>query len=138
MIDRFGFRNVLTIVFGVATISIAMIGQPSLPLSMLYFAAFIAGWCVPGGQSAVNSLAAMYYPTYLRSTGIGASLGFGRIGAIVGPLAAGALLGNGWAHRELFYAAAIPALISAVATYSLRWVMPEPAKVATPTEMLAH
>jgi AAHS family 4-hydroxybenzoate transporter-like MFS transporter len=138
MIDRFGFRNVLTIVFGVATISIAMIGQPSLPLSMLYFAAFVAGWCVPGGQSAVNSLAAMYYPTYLRSTGIGASLGFGRIGAIMGPLAAGALLGNGWAHRELFYAAAIPALISAVATYSLRWVMPERAMTAAPAEVMAN
>jgi AAHS family 4-hydroxybenzoate transporter-like MFS transporter len=138
MINRFGFRKVLTIVFGVATISIAMIGQPSLPLSMLFFAAFVAGWCVPGGQPGVNSLAAMYYPTYLRSTGIGASLGFGRIGAIVGPLAAGALLGNGWAHRELFYAAAIPALISAVATYSLRWVMPEPAKIAPPTEVMAH
>ena len=90
------------------------------------------------GEITNNALAAMYYPTYLRSTGIGASLGFGRIGAIVGPLAAGALLGNGWAHRELFYAAAIPPLISAVATYSLRWVMPEPAKIAPPTEVMAH
>jgi AAHS family 4-hydroxybenzoate transporter-like MFS transporter len=138
LINRFGFRRVLTIVFGVATISIAMIGQPSLPLSMLFFAAFTAGWCVPGGQPGVNSLAAMYYPTYLRSTGIGASLGFGRIGAIVGPLAAGALLGKGWAPRELFYAAAFPALISAVATYSLRWIMPDPVKVALPAEVLAH
>ncbi len=138
LIDRYGFRKVLTIVFGVATISIAMIGQPSLPLSMLFFASFVAGWCVPGGQPGVNSLAAMYYPTYLRSTGIGASLGFGRIGAIVGPVAAGALLGKGWAHRELFLAAAIPALISAVATYSLRWVMPEPAKTPVPAEVFVH
>ncbi len=138
LIDRYGFRKVLTIVFGVATISIAMIGQPSLPLSMLFLASFIAGWCVPGGQPGVNSLAAVYYPTYLRSTGIGASLGFGRIGAIVGPVAAGALLHNGWAHRELFLAAAVPALISAVATYSLRWVMAEPAKTAVPAEAFVH
>jgi len=138
LIDRYGFRKVLTIVFGVATLSIAMIGQPSLPLSMLFFASFMAGWCVPGGQPGVNSLAALYYPTYLRSTGIGASLGFGRIGAIVGPVAAGALLGKGWAHRELFLAAAVPALISAVATYSLRWVMAEPAKTAVPAEVFVH
>lgn len=138
LIDRFGFRRVLTIVFGVATLSIAMIGQPSLPLSMLFFASFMAGWCVPGGQPGVNSLAALYYPTYLRSTGIGASLGFGRIGAIVGPVAAGALLSNGWAHRELFLAAAVPALISAVATYSLRWVMAEPAKTPVPAEAFVH
>ena len=138
LIDRFGFRKVLTIVFGVATIAIAMLGQPSLPLSMLFFAAFIAGWCVPGGQPGVNSLAAIYYPTYLRSTGIGSSLGFGRIGAVVGPVAAGTLLGNGWAHRELFLAAAVPALISAVATYSLRWVMPEQRAVAAPVEVYVH
>jgi AAHS family 4-hydroxybenzoate transporter-like MFS transporter len=138
LIDRYGFRKVLTIVFGVATISIALIGQPSLPLSMLFLASFVAGWCVPGGQPGVNSLAAVYYPTYLRSTGIGASLGFGRIGAIVGPVAAGALLHNGWAHRELFLAAAVPALMSAVATYSLRWVMAEPAKTAVPAEAFVH
>ena len=138
LIDRYGFRKVLTIVFGVATISIALIGQPSLPLSMLFLASFMAGWCVPGGQPGVNSLAAVYYPTYLRSTGIGASLGFGRIGAIVGPVAAGMLLRNGWAHRELFLAAAVPALISAVATYSLRWVMQEPVKAAVPVEAYVH
>ena len=138
MIDKFGFRKVLTIVFGVATISIAMIGQPSLPLSMLFFSAFVAGWCVPGGQPGVNSLAAVYYPTYLRSTGIGASLGFGRIGAIVGPVAAGALLSKGWAHRELFLAAAVPALISAIATYALRWVMPEQKSVPAPVEVYVH
>jgi MFS transporter, AAHS family, 4-hydroxybenzoate transporter len=138
LIDRFGFRKVLTIVFGVATISIAMIGQPSLPLSMMFFAAFVAGWCVPGGQPGVNSLAAVYYPTYLRSTGIGASLGFGRIGAIVGPVAAGALIGQHWAPRELFLAAAVPALISAVATYSLRWVMSEPEKASVPAEAFVH
>ncbi len=138
MIDRLGFRKVLTVVFGIAAISIATIGQPSLPLSMLFFAAFVAGWCVPGGQAGVNSLAAVYYPTYLRSTGIGASLGFGRIGAIIGPLAAGALLGNGWSHRELFLAAAVPALISALATYALRWVMPEHAKTPISVEVFVH
>jgi MFS transporter, AAHS family, 4-hydroxybenzoate transporter len=138
MIDRLGFRKVLTVIFGIAAISIAMIGQPSLPLSLLFFAAFVSGWCVPGGQAGVNSLAAVYYPTYLRSTGIGASLGFGRVGAIIGPVAAGALLGNGWSHRELFLAAAVPALISAITVHTLRWVMPEQAGTPMTAEMFAH
>ena len=138
LIDRLGFRKILTLVFGVGAVSIALIGQPSLPLSMLFLSAFVAGWCIPGGQPGVNSLAAMYYPTYLRSTGIGAGLGFGRIGAIVGPLAAGALLGHGWAHRELFLAAAVPALISSVATYALRWAMPEPVKSSVREAMFVH
>ena len=47
---------------------------------------FVAGWCVVGGQPGLNALSGTYYPTYLRSTGVGAGLGVGRTGAIVGPL----------------------------------------------------
>jgi MFS transporter, AAHS family, 4-hydroxybenzoate transporter len=126
LIKRIGFRQVLTTLFGIATVAVATLGTPSLPLTLLFVAAFVAGWCIPGGQPGVNSLAAMYYPTYLRSSGIGASLGFGRIGAIIGPYVAGVLIGQHWAARELFLAAAVPALISAVATFALRWVMKEP------------
>ena len=125
LIDRLGFRRVLTTLFAVAAVSVAMIGQPALSLTLLFVAAFVAGWCIPGGQPGINSLAAVYYPTYLRSTGIGSGLGFGRIGAIVGPVAAGILLGRGWTHHDLFLAAAVPAAISAVCAFVLRWVIRE-------------
>jgi AAHS family 4-hydroxybenzoate transporter-like MFS transporter len=139
IIERLGFRHVLVTLFGIATLAVAMLGQPSLPLLMLFVAAFVAGWCIPGGQPGVNSLAAVYYPTYLRSTGIGSSLGFGRVGAIIGPVVAGILISRHWATRELFYAAAIPAAVSAIATFALRWVMDEPAKsTATAESVLAH
>jgi AAHS family 4-hydroxybenzoate transporter-like MFS transporter len=127
-INRFGFVPTLTVSFFCASLSIAAIGQPGLSMLMLFAAIFFAGWCVVGGQPGINSLAAMFYPTYLRSTGIGWGLGIGRIGAIVGPFVGGQLMGLHWANRELFYAAAIPAFISALVTYSLRFFMklPEP------------
>ncbi|HVZ18235.1 MAG TPA: MFS transporter, partial [Terriglobales bacterium] len=130
LIDRFGFRAVLTVVFAIAAGSIALLGETSLPLACLYVAAFIAGWCVPGGQAAVNALAAISYPTNLRATGIGASLGFGRFGAIVGPLIAAAALSAGWTGRDLFHAAAFPALLSMVAVYSMKWVPFEAPKLS--------
>jgi AAHS family 4-hydroxybenzoate transporter-like MFS transporter len=74
----------------------------------------VAGMGIVGGQAAVNALAATYYPTSLRSTGIGWSLGIGRIGAIVGPVLAGELMALHWSNQQLFIAAAVPALISAV------------------------
>src|SRR5579863_3108069 len=138
LIDRMGFRKVLTAGFGIACVSIATIGQPSLPLLMLFVVVFIAGWCVPGGQGGVNALAATYYPTYLRSTGIGSGLGIGRIGAIVGPLVASELMRRHWAARELFLAAAIPALISAVVMYSVRWVMKQPTQSVAAGEVMVH
>jgi AAHS family 4-hydroxybenzoate transporter-like MFS transporter len=123
VVERVGFIPVLGTAFTIACVMIALIGHPSLSLSLLFLVVFAAGFCVVGGQGAVNALAATYYPTNLRSTGVGSGLGVGRIGGIAGPYVAGALLMIGWMPRDLFYAAAIPALISAITMFSLRWVM---------------
>jgi AAHS family 4-hydroxybenzoate transporter-like MFS transporter len=133
LISRAGFIPMLTATFAVAAVSIALIGMPGLSLTMLTVIVFIAGWCVVGGQPGVNTLAATYYPTYLRTTGIGWGLGIGRIGAIVGPIIGGVMLGQQWSNQQLFLAAAIPAVITTLAMFSLRFFMkmPETAPVAT-------
>src|SRR5271166_474767 len=59
-------------------------------------------------------LAASSYPTSLRATGIGWSLGIGRFGSILGPVIGGALIGLHWPNSSLFIAAAVPALISSL------------------------
>jgi AAHS family 4-hydroxybenzoate transporter-like MFS transporter len=139
LVERIGFIPVLGTTFSIACISIALIGQPALALSPLFVIVFVAGFCVVGAQGAVNALAATYYPTNLRSTGVGSGLGVGRIGGIAGPSIAGALLGIGWMPRDLFYAAAVPAFISAITMFSLRWVMkPNQATPVPKTEVLAH
>jgi AAHS family 4-hydroxybenzoate transporter-like MFS transporter len=133
-IGRFGFIKALTGSFLVACISIAFIGQPFLTLPLLATAVFIAGWGIIGGQPGVNSLAAVYYPTYLRSTGIGWSLGIGRIGAIIGPYLGGLALNLKWTPREVFLAAAIPALISTIVTLSLGRIIKFPTAAAEKPE----
>ena len=85
---------------------------------------FRSGWCVVGSQPGLNALSGAYYPTAVRSTGVGAGLGVGRIGAIVGPIIGGQFMAAHWSTRDMFLAAAIPAAISAVAMFSLRWVVP--------------
>jgi MFS transporter, AAHS family, 4-hydroxybenzoate transporter len=135
---KFGFTPVLTMSFTLACLSIAAIGQPFLSLAMLFAVVFLAGFGVPGSQSGLNALAATYYPTDLRSTGVGSGLGIGRIGSIVGPLLGGVLLSRHWAARELFLAAAIPALISAVVMFSLRWVIKPSTAAVSATEALVH
>src|SRR5579863_2487972 len=134
---RFGFTTVLTMSFGLACVSIAAIGQPYLSLAMLFIAVFLAGFGIPGSQAGLNALAATYYPTDLRSTGVGSGLGIGRIGSIVGPFVGGILLGRHWAVRDLFIAAAIPALISAIVMFALRWVI-KPSTTAVSAEALVH
>jgi MFS transporter, AAHS family, 4-hydroxybenzoate transporter len=124
LVARRGFIPMLATTFAVACASIFLIGQPGLSLTMIFVVVFIAGWCVVGSQPGLNALAASYYPTYIRSTGVGAGLGVGRMGAIVGPLIGGYFISMEWTTREIFMAAALPALISAIVMFGLRWVMP--------------
>src|SRR6185503_18818397 len=97
--------------FTVACISIALIGQPGLSLWLPILIVFVAGSCVVGGQPTVNALSRSYYPTYLRSTGIGWGLGIGRAGAIIGPWLVGQLIAGGWSIQDIFHLSAIPALV---------------------------
>ena len=76
---------------------------------------FILGVTVQGAQAGLNALSAMYYPTPIRSTGVGWALGVGRIGSIVGPLIGGMMLSMQWTAPEIFRAGAIPALIAMAA-----------------------
>lgn len=127
LIARRGFLPMLIGTFAVATVSIAVIGQPGLSLFLLTIIVFVAGWCIVGGQPGINALSATFYPTELRSTGVGWGLGIGRIGGIVGPLIGGVLLGRQWQPQELFWAAAVPALVTTLAFAALVFTMKMPA-----------
>jgi AAHS family 4-hydroxybenzoate transporter-like MFS transporter len=139
LIGRFGFVRVLATCFGMACISIALIGQPGLSLALLFLVVFLAGLGIVGSQSGLNALAASLYPTDLRSTGIGSGLGVGRMGSIVGPVLAGQLISTHWTTRSLFLAAAVPALISALVMIAMRWVIqPQQQAAGAQNEVLVH
>ncbi len=123
LVQRWGFVRVLTTCFALGCINIALIGRPGLSLAMLFTVVFLAGFGVVGGQTAVNALSATYYPTDLRSTGIGAGLGIGRIGAIIGPVVGGVLMSRHLPSQTLFLVAAVPALISAIVMVAMHWVL---------------
>ena len=131
LIARRGFLPTLAVTFALATVSIAFIGQPGLTLPMLIVIVFIAGWGVIGGQPGINALSATFYPTYLRSTGVGAGLGVGRTGAIIGPYLGGVLLAQQWTPQQLFWVAAVPAAVSTAVILTLRIVMRAPAPSAS-------
>ena len=118
-IARRGFLPTLVVTFLLATISVALIGQPGLGFATVLLIVFVAGWCIVGGQPGLNTLAATYYPTEARSTGLGAALGVGRLGAIIGPYIGGVLQAQQWAPQQLFWAAAVPSLVTTVVLFVL-------------------
>ena len=119
LVDRQMSYGVLTWVYLGAAVCIFLIGLVNGTAAIETVAVFAAGFCVIGGQTCSNSLAAESYPTAVRSTGVGWALGIGRIGSIVGPILGGLLLSFDWGMRRVFLAAAVPAVIAAGSAFAL-------------------
>jgi benzoate transport len=80
---------------------------------------FVVGALQQGGFVGLYSAAAKAYPTEIRSTGIGWSMGLGRSGAVVGPAVAGYLIAAGLDMAANFYVFAVPMVLAAVFAYRL-------------------
>jgi AAHS family 4-hydroxybenzoate transporter-like MFS transporter len=117
-IDRFSFRA-LSLTYLFAAFAVAAVGFSGHSIALAALAIFCAGFCIVGGQIASNALAATYYPTTMRSSGVGWALGIGRIGSIVGPLIGGIMLARHVGAETLFVAAAVPALCASLAAFAL-------------------
>jgi AAHS family 4-hydroxybenzoate transporter-like MFS transporter len=118
LIDRFSFLA-LAVTYLCASVAVVAIGFSGHSIVFSTIAIFCAGFCIVGGQIASNALTATYYPTAIRSTGVGWALGIGRIGSIVGPLVGGVMLSRQVGAQTLFTAAAVPALIACIASFTL-------------------
>jgi AAHS family 4-hydroxybenzoate transporter-like MFS transporter len=115
-VDRFGVYRVLSITFFLGAVSVAILGYSHSVVSIMA-CTFFAGAGVIGGQTGANALAASFYPTYIRSTGVGWALGIGRIGSIVGPILGGIMLSMHLPLSTIFLVAAIPSLVGSAAIF---------------------
>ena len=123
LIDRFDFYRVLIPSFLVAVVTIIVLGRPELPAPLLFAAVLATGICIVGAQPAINVLAATLYPTELRATGVGWTLGIGRAGSILGPVVASQLIARHWSIEALFVTAAVPAALACLMMLGLRHVV---------------
>lgn len=114
--DRFHLKPVITIMFIVGSAALILLGFNS-PQFILYSLIAIAGAATIGSQILLYTFVAQFYPTALRSTGMGWASGIGRIGAIIGPVLTGALLTFELPHQMNFLAIAIPGVIAALAIF---------------------
>lgn len=118
--DKYGPYQILSAAFAVAAIAIAFIGFSSASLALAFTAIFIGGFTVMGIQLGMNALVVNFYPTTMRSTGLGWALAVGRIGSILGPIIVGAILTLQWSLPQVFLLLAAPALVCLVAMILLK------------------
>ncbi|PJG84946.1 MFS transporter [Conservatibacter flavescens] len=117
---RWSARSVLILfTLGSALMSVIFIlSSATLWLAMLF--GILVGALMNGCISGLYTLNPAIYAADIRSTGVGWSIGVGRIGAILAPTVAGMLLDNGWEKQSLYIGVAFVMLISTVALCFLK------------------
>lgn len=115
LINGFGASRVLLTEFGLCALFIASLATFSGSFPLVIAIAFTLGFLVTGAQAGLNVSSARFYPTSMRSTGVGWSLGIGRIGSVVGPLIAGFFLSAGWKPFQVLLSGATAALCAWIA-----------------------
>jgi len=112
--DRYNPHKVIGIFYLLAGVFAYAVGQSLGNITVLATLVLIAGMCVNGAQSAMPSLAARFYPTQGRATGVSWMLGIGRFGAILGAWSGATLLGLGWNFEQVLTALLVPAALATV------------------------
>ena len=85
LIDRFGVFRVMAASYFIGALAIIAVGLGGGP-ALLIPAIFITGTCMMGAQCAMYAAVAIVYPTAIRATGVGTTMGWGRLGSIIGPV----------------------------------------------------
>jgi len=120
--DKYNPHKVIGCAYFLAGVFAWLVGQSLGNVAVLATLVLLAGMCINGAQSAMPSLAARFYPTQGRATGVSWMLGIGRFGAILGAWAGATLLGLGWNFEQVLTALVVPAALAAIAVLVKGWV----------------
>ncbi len=110
---RYSLHRLIASYFTLAAVVMAVFALSALSLPLLIAITAAIGFFSYGSLIGLYALAAQQYPASARSTGVGWAIGVGRIGSIIGPYAAGQMIGWGWERSTYYLVLAAPLLVGA-------------------------
>ncbi|MGD8191458.1 MFS transporter [Brevibacillus ginsengisoli] len=113
--DKMGFKKVLVPLYAAGGIAMFLLGYKT-NIAIIYILIAIIGAASVGAQNIANAYVSEFYPMQMRSTGLGAAFGFGRIGGIVAPTLVGVLLALNYSLQLNFVIIGMAGVIAAIAT----------------------
>jgi hypothetical protein len=102
--------------------SALLIGAFSLTMTHLDAAlgtALLLGIISNAAMAGLYAVGPPLYPTVVRATGMGWAIGIGRFGAILSPVASGALSDHGWMPAQLYMLFSVPFAVGALAMLAI-------------------
>lgn len=114
---RVGEGRLTTIFFAAAAVTLVIFGlQPPIPVALLAVAGLTTFFIV-GAYTGLFLVAVLMYPPGIQNAGVGFVVGFGRIGAIAGPMIGGLLLSAGFGRMDTYFIFSAIAVIPVVTMY---------------------
>lgn len=111
--DRWGSKKIISLSYFLAGVSIALL---SIKTSMLlvYCLVGVAGFGTIGTTLILNAYISKYFEAENRATALGWALGFGRIGAISGPILIGFFMSSNLDFSINFYLFAVAGVLASI------------------------
>jgi AAHS family 4-hydroxybenzoate transporter-like MFS transporter len=119
LMDRLNANRTIVVSYVLVAVLVALVGHSVGSETTLGTLIFLCGALATSAATSLSSYAAQIYPTEGRSTGVAWMQGVGRLGGVAGSFAGAAMLGLGWHFGDVFTMLAVPALISALAMFSI-------------------
>ncbi len=117
LMDRMNPHVVVGTAFFFAGISVWSLGQVVGNITYLTVLTFSTGLFIGGAAISMSALAASFYPTQGRASGVAWMLGMGRFGGVLGAVVGGTLLQIGLNFASILGLLAIPSFIAAGALF---------------------
>jgi AAHS family 4-hydroxybenzoate transporter-like MFS transporter len=114
LIERFGVIRTMAPAFLFGAAATAGLGYGSASVAAAATFIGLNGVFLGIGSAGAIALAALIYPTALRSTGVGLGMAMGRFGQVIGPLVAGAMLGSDFSAGQIMLAISLGAVLAAI------------------------
>lgn len=115
LMDRMEPNRVIAACYLLTAGAVAAIGYVSGSVTMLVVAVLLAGILMNTAQSSMPALAAAFYPTRGRGTGVAWMMAIGRFGGIAGTALVGLLAARKASFTTIFLVLAVPGLIAGTA-----------------------
>ncbi|HGK4841962.1 TPA: MFS transporter [Kluyvera georgiana] len=115
LMDKINPNKVVAVGYLLTGVFVCLVGFSTSSLVLMGVMVFIAGTIMNGAQSSMPALAAGFYPTQGRATGVAWMLGLGRFGGILGAFSGAFLMQAELSFKTIFALLAIPAVLSAIA-----------------------
>jgi AAHS family 4-hydroxybenzoate transporter-like MFS transporter len=125
LMDRFNANRIIAVGYGLTALAVFAIGQVAGNVGLLVLVVFVAGTLMNTAQSSLPALAAGFYPTAGRASGVAWMLGIGRFGGIAGSFLVAELAARQLGFSEIFMVVAAPAVIAAIALLVKQAAHPE-------------